>query len=92
MHNLFYVPPHQPQDHHPRPRGVKSVVKRNQPTRNDLTLPTPGLVTFDLGADLPPAEATSTRSTALRHRLGRLLIRAGQALTGPDTTPLGQPG
>jgi len=37
MQNLFYVPPHQPQETHPKPVGVRTIVKRNQPTRLDLS-------------------------------------------------------
>lgn len=99
MQNLFYVPPHQPRDIHPKPIGVRTVVKRNQPTRLDLSAPAPGLL-VDMGlltqGDLYPDQHLGPRvepaaRRTLRHRLGNILITWGKALQGQTPSPIGQP-
>lgn len=102
MQNLFYVPPHQPRDIHPRPAGVRQIVKRNAPTRLDLGVSHPaidpaaynaGLVTVgDIAAEpgLSPATVPVARP-GLRVRLGGWLTRLGQRIAGDMPQPLGQP-
>ncbi len=97
MQNLFYVPPHQPQDQHPRPLGVRSVVKRNQPTRLNLSTAHPGLapaqatnLPHDAG-QLGPAPA-SGQVNWLRRSLGRAFLRVGHALIPDESLHQGQPG
>lgn len=96
MQNLFYVPPYQPQDVHPKPRGVRTVIKRNQPTRLDLALPVTGHPYFVYVPAPAPILMTKPRRTSrIKTALGRLLIHIGQRLvpdeTGDTLPPLGQP-
>lgn len=103
MQNLFYVPPHQPQDIHPKPVGVRTVVKRNQPTRLDLSVHAhpaalnAGLVTLgDIAAEpeLGPKVDMTTRTgpmARMRRAIGAALVRTGQKIAGDSTLPLGQP-
>ncbi|SLN50521.1 hypothetical protein [Pseudooctadecabacter jejudonensis] len=97
MQNLFYIPPHHPQDSHPRPLGVRSVVKRNSPTRLDLAAPHTaldmGLVTHgDIAPEpvLAPVYTVPSR-TGLRTKLGRWIVRFGEKIAGETAPPLGQP-
>lgn len=93
MQNLFYVPPHQPQDIHPRTPGVRTIVKRSQPTRLDLSVPGPGLTvtphTFETRVHAL-SDRTAAPRRSLRRIVGAALIRAGQRIAGP--LPAGQPG
>lgn len=90
MHNLFYVPPHQPRDTHPRPLGVKTVVKRNQPTRLEMSPQYFGVAQFNLAGDVT-LPARKPRLAGLRKALGGALIRMGRAVTPDETTQIGQP-
>lgn len=82
MHPSFFEPAHRAEPTHPRPVGVKRIVKRNRPDRLDLSLPPPGF----------PAVVVTTahRPVPVRHgisfriRLGRLLIRLGHALAADN--------
>lgn len=94
MQNLFYVPPYLGDDLHPKPLGIRTAVKRNYPTRLDLSQPHPGLVQFDLSADIRTANVVTTkpaRFAGLRKWISAGLIRMGHALAPDETTPLGQP-
>ena len=99
MLNLFYVPPHHSQDIHPKPVGVRTVVKRNQPTRLDLSAHHPalavdaGLVTLgDIAAEdhLGP-QIVPRRRRSIRSRIGGMLIRMGHKIAGDSPLPEGQP-
>ncbi len=103
MQNLFYVPPHQPHDVHPKPVGVRTIIKRSQPARLDLSVHAhpaalnAGLVTLgDIAAepelgpnvDMPTRISTLTR---MRHTIGAALVRMGHKIAGGSTLPQGQP-
>lgn len=102
MQNLFYVPPHQPRDIHPRTTGVRQVIKRNAPTRLDLGAAHPavdpsaidmGLVTY---GDIAPEPAlgpviTTLPRASFRVRFGGWITRLGQKIAGDLPRPLGQP-
>ncbi len=100
MQNLFYVPPHTVADKHPRTLGVRSVVKRNQPTRLDLAPPHvgAGFDGYNLPSHLPTLAdmavqpvVTHLPKRSLRQWFGKRLIAWGTALSGPAKYPLGQP-
>lgn len=79
MHPPFYVPAHRAEPTHPRPVGVKKIVKRSQPERLDLSLPPPG---YPLLAPIRPHPPAPLTRPAWQRRLGHALIRLGRALAG----------
>lgn len=80
MHPPYVPPARSAGPSHPRPVGVRQIVKRNQPQRLDLSLPPPG---FPLESWRPvPAALPLRGGDPLRVRAGRWLIRLGQALAG----------
>ena len=104
MQNLFYVPPHTPKDLHPKPLGVRTVVKRNQPTRLDLSIHAhpaavnAGLVTVgdiaaepDLGPRIDVSETQTGLIRSVRRRFGGTLIWMGRKIAGDSTLLHGQP-
>ena len=99
MYTLFYVPPHQPRVEHPKPVGVRTVIKRGAPERLDFTAPMPGAA-LDLGlvtlGDAVPEKGlgpqiVTQRPQTIRVRLGRALIRLGHRIAGQPLRPEGQP-
>lgn len=94
MQNLFYVPPHQPRDSHPRTPGVKSVVKPNQPERLVFSTTYAGATTMAVTVPhIEDREVVRTTATGtLRALIGRTLIRLGHWIAPSDPTGLnGQP-
>lgn len=100
MLNLFYIPPPKGPEKHPRTLGVRTVTKRNQPTRLEFGPPLVG--TGSDGHNLPSYVPTVVDVTdqpmvvmvpkvSLRQRFGARLIRWGEALSGSIKEPLGQP-
>lgn len=86
MQNLFYVPPYLGDDLHPKPLGVRTVVKRNQPTRLDFAQPSLGYPHLFVPTPTKPAKPRK-----LTAPLGRFLIRLGRRLA-PDDAPENQRG
>jgi hypothetical protein len=92
---------HKVVDTHPRTLGVRSVVKRNQPTRLNLAPPHvgTGLDGYNLPSHLPSLRDVAAQPVviqlprrSLRHWFGKRLIAWGTALIGSAKYPLGQPG
>jgi hypothetical protein len=84
----------------PRTLGVRSVVKRNQPTRLNLAPPHvgTGLDGYNLLSHLPSLRDVAAQPVviqlprrSLHHWLGKRLIACGTALIGSAKYPLGQP-
>lgn len=92
MQNLFYVPPAQPQTQHPKPIGVKTVIKRNAPTRLDIGPGGPSAIFGSHDGLVPVSPQRKGKLHALRAWLGQRLIALGQALTPKDPSTLGQAG
>ena len=103
MQNLFYVPPHQPQETHHKPTGVRTTVKRNQPERLDLSaqlhpsVVDAGLITEgDIAAEaaLTPNVVFVERVgwvSRIRAAIGKSLVHMGRKIAGNETLLLGQP-